>query len=273
MNLDRPDSPRLRTIASLNAVHTDRDVAVTRIKASLIHLAISVAVLVPLVATITLIWYPGSTFTIAGARGPLLLLLLAALVAGPLLTLIVYHRGKSGMIFDLWVIGLLQSSIIAFGGYTLYDERPFYLVFTIDRFSLLAESHVDKSLIAYETLRDKPFGDVIRVFSRKPTVEQEVRQLLDEVIFEGKPDLEARTEYWEPYEAGKDHIRSKIVALDDFEPATERDAQRIEKARQRYQAEYPELGILPIFDRSGSLAMLMDPVTAEPLDVVRINAW
>ncbi len=58
--------------------------------------------------------------------------------AGPLITLLVYKQGKQGMKFDLVLIAVLQLAALAYGIHALYLTRPVYLVFTIDRFDLVA---------------------------------------------------------------------------------------------------------------------------------------
>ena len=188
----------------------------TRFQASRIHLVISAAVVGTVLAVVFLIWYPGPTFEIAGAKAPVYVLVGVDLVLGPLLTLIVYKQGKPGLKFDLSFIATVQLVALIYGSYTLFSERPSYLVFAIDRVSLVSAKSIDKSSIRYADLTQKPSGRLVNVFSRKPEDAEEFQGFLDSVLFQGMPDLDRRTEYWEPWESGADSIRSAIKSLDDF---------------------------------------------------------
>src|SRR5688500_14954122 len=55
-------------------------------------------------------------------------MLIVDIVAGPLLTLILYRPGKPGLRFDLAMIGLLQILFLAYGLSTLWRSRPLFLV-------------------------------------------------------------------------------------------------------------------------------------------------
>ena len=245
----------------------------TRFQASRNHLAISAVVVGIVLAVVFLAWYPGPTFEIAGARAPVSILVGLQVVLGPLLTLIVYKEGKKGLKFDLAFIATVQLVALVYGSHTLYSERPTYLVFTIDRVSLVSAKTIDAASILYEELTHKPIGELIRVFARKPQDPEEFRRFLDSVLFQGMPDLDMRTEYWEPWESGSDVIRSAITSLDDFEPASELERTELATAIRRHGREHPRLGFLPIGGIEADIGMLMDEDSLLPLDVIKVNPW
>lgn len=245
----------------------------TRFRASSIHLAISASVVAAVISIVFLFWYPGWTFEIAGAMQPVFVLVGVDLVLGPLLTLIVYKQGKPGLLFDLWFIALVQVAALVYGSYTLHSTRPHYLVFAIDRVTLVAETSIDPSLIEYDELKNKPMREVVRVFARAPANPKQMEQFMQSVLFGGERDLERRTEYWEPWLSGSEIIREAIAPLADFEPASELERQIIDNAIDRYAAEHPNLGILPIGGIEEDIGMLMDRDTLADLDVIKVNPW
>lgn len=245
----------------------------TRFKASSIHLAISAAVVAVILFIVFLFWYPGWTFEISGAIRPLFVLVGVDLVLGPLLTLIVYKQGKPGLLFDLWFIALVQVAALVYGSYALNAGRPHYMVFSVDRITLITNQGIDPSAIRYEELAEKPLRDVVRVFARAPSDPLEMEQLMESVIFEGQPDLERRTEYWEPWLSGTETIRDAIVPLDEFESASELEQQAIAEAIDRFSADHPNLGILPIGGIEEDISMLMDRDTLADLAVIKVNPW
>ena len=244
-----------------------------RAKAALIHLAASAIVVGAILAIVYFAWYPGATFVIAGATSIVILLVGVDLVLGPSLTLLVFKPGKPGLKFDLAAIAVIQLAALAYGAFTLYAERPYYLVYVVDRFNLVPEGAIDKSQLRFEELHTKPFADVIRVFARLPEDRAELARFNESVFFEGRPDLDGRPEYWEPYAAGRDYVRSRIRPLDALRPATAAERDSIDAAKRRFGREHQRLGVVPVGARGDDMAMLMDADTAEPLDVLPVDPW
>jgi hypothetical protein len=245
----------------------------TRFRASFVHLVISATIVSAVLAIVFLLWYPGPTFRIAGAMSPVFILIGVDLVLGPLLTLIVFKQGKPGLKFDLSFIAVLQLVALLYGSHTLFSARPHFLVFAVDRIALVSNRDIDRSLIRFEELLQEPAADVIRVFARAPADPEVFQRFLNSVLFEGRPDLERRTEYWEPWDAGSETIRSAIKPLATFKAATELEEQRIAAATARYEDDHSNLGILPIGRIEEDIGMLMDRDSLTPLDVIDVNPW
>jgi hypothetical protein len=180
-----------------------------------------------------------------------------------LLTLIVYKKDKPGLKFDLAVIAAIQLIALVYGTFTLYQERPYYMVFIVDRLNLVAEKHIDKSKLRFDELQEKPFAEVIRVYARMPEGD-EYQAFLTSVVFDRQPDMEGRPEYWEPYAAGTETILKRV---------TEQDQRRVEQAVDTYSTNHPRLGYLPISTLEKDIGMLMDMDTAEPIDVIEVDPW
>lgn len=246
--------------------------SMNRIKAAAIHLMLSATVVGTLFAIIFLIWYPGTTFRIAGASHILLVLVGVDLVLGPMLTLIVFKEDRRLLRIDLTVIALIQLTALVYGAYTFYQERPYYMVFAVDRFNIVAEEQIDQSKIRYDELKQKPFADVLLVFAKKPEDPEEFQKFLFSVL-DGAPDLESRAEYWEPYAANIDKVIEKAQPIGEFEAKNETEQKRIDGAISKYQAEHPKLGVMPIGTLSEDIGMLMDLETGMPLAVLDVDPW
>jgi len=98
-----------------------------RLKAFAIHLAISALIALAVIGLVFFIWYPAPLHTATGVTQIFLLLLTVDVVLGPLLTLIVYKTGKKTLIMDLTVIALLQLSALAYGVWTVAEDRSAWL--------------------------------------------------------------------------------------------------------------------------------------------------
>ncbi len=245
----------------------------SRYKASFIHLLISAALVGSVFAVVFFVWYPKPAFAVTGASSIVFMLIGIDLILGPLLTLIVYRQGKPGLKFDLSVIALVQLTALVYGTHTLFEERPSYVVFAIDRVEFIARKDVDESQIRFESLRSNPLGSLVHAVARSPEDPEEFQRFFDSVMFDGKPDLERRPEYWEPWHDGADIIRSRIQPLASVEGESDGEKAALERARSRYGSAYASLGLLPVGGTEEDLAALIDTRSLTIIDVVHVDVW
>ena len=175
--------------------------SISKRRAFLIHLSASALVVGTLCAIIFFLWYPAPYFEAKGAWGVIQILVGVDLILGPALTLVLFRPRKPGLLFDLSVIVAIQLTALVYGTTVIFQERPYYTVFAVDRFEILAYRDVDRSMIEHDELRRKPLVGPILAVASLPEDPAEFQRLLQEVLFEGKPDIERRPEYWSPYAA------------------------------------------------------------------------
>ena len=110
-----------------------------RLKASAIHLAVSLVIAALAAALVFGVWYPYPYREISGGRELFLLLVSVDVVLGPLITLAVFNRKKSltELKRDLLIVVLLQLGALGYGLWTVSVARPVHLVFEIDRFRVV----------------------------------------------------------------------------------------------------------------------------------------
>lgn len=257
----------------MNSENTARPMS--RYKASLIHLLISALLVSNVIGLVFWVWYPAPAFEAVGAFSIIQLLIGVDLVLGPTLTLIVFKPGKPGLKFDLTVIALTQVVALVYGTYTLYKEKPDYMVFAVDRLEFVSKNLIDQSEIRYEELRSNKATTLalIPVFARSPEDPAEFQAYLDSILFEGKPDLEARPEYWEPWAAGVDVIREQMKSMDELVPASVKDEEKIQHAIDKYTGAHPNIGLLPVGSIEDDLGIILDRDTLEVLGTLYVNPW
>ncbi len=244
----------------------------SRFRASFIHLCISAVLVAAVLGIILKVWYPEPLLEVAGAFPVVRLLVLVHLVIGPLLTLVVYLPGKAGLKFDLTVIGILQIAALFYGSYRLYDEKPDYLVFAIDRVEFLSSKQIDVSAMQFDGTDTERYAKLPQVFARPPENPEEHRRYLASLTT-GQPDLERRAEYWEPWAAGAVAIRNRVKPIDEIEVSSDRERENIRLAIAEFGASHPNLGVLPIGGIQRDLGMLIDRDTLEILDMLDANPW
>jgi len=115
----------------------------SRSRAFLIHLAISLGVLAVALVIILGSWYPGQ-FILAGGLEGLAILAGVTLVLGPVLTLVIFNPGKKKVLIklDLVLIALIQISSIGFGLWIIYQERPLLQVLADDGVHVISASEL-----------------------------------------------------------------------------------------------------------------------------------
>lgn len=114
-----------------------------RLKAFLIHALISVLVLSATLALVALVWYPAPLFWADGGREVIGLIALVDMIIGPALTFVVYRKGKKSLKFDLSVIAVCQLAALAYGATVMYQQRPVFVTFVLDRFYTVTAQQVE----------------------------------------------------------------------------------------------------------------------------------
>ncbi|MCP4766325.1 MAG: hypothetical protein GY875_08630 [Gammaproteobacteria bacterium] len=108
---------------------------ITKLKATAVHLGMSVAVFIYLAYQIYFNWYPEPYFSIDGGWQGIRLVGAVDLVLGPLITFLIFDLRKSRkeILFDLLVIVTIQIGALAYGVYATYSQKPIAIV-VIDQF-------------------------------------------------------------------------------------------------------------------------------------------
>lgn len=110
-----------------------------------IHLAVSLIVAALILVLLFVIWFPSPLMQLGAVQG-VQLILLVDLAIGPLLTLIVFKKGKSTLVLDLCVIVALQIGALAYGLNAVYGQTPSFLVLTYEGIYVVSRYEESRSL-------------------------------------------------------------------------------------------------------------------------------
>lgn len=175
-----------------------------KIKVFFIHVLLSACVISLFLVIIYFIWYPKPFFDISGVIEPIKLLVIVDVIIGPLLTLIVYKKGKKTLVMDLTVIALLQIAALGYGAYTINSGRPVMIAFTGGKFHYLAEKYAHNDELKYTELKSS-------LFSRPKYGYLSQMEGLD--IYTSYKDIEPVKEFnltMNPYSLSADDMKSKF---------------------------------------------------------------
>ncbi len=125
----------------------------TKLKAALIHLLISICIIGLFSLIVFFIWYPKPFAAISGVIEPFKLLILIDVIVGPLLTFVVYKKNKKYLKIDLTLIALLQIAALVYGVYTIYNGKPSMVVMDKGEFIYLTEKFANHENLIVDELK------------------------------------------------------------------------------------------------------------------------
>jgi hypothetical protein len=244
----------------------------SRYQAAAIHLGISATIATLVFVPIYFLWYPGDLFDSAGGRTLFLLVLAVDVTVGPLMTFIVFVQGKKGLAFDLWVIGILQASFLAYGVFTLAESRPVFIAFVKDRFELVRANQVPESVLKESSMdryRDLPWSGPTLVGVRFPEDPDERFKIM--ISGMGGVDIQAYPQYHVPYDSVRKDVATKAAPLANLAKFNKGiDIPALAKSVGRAESD---VRFLPLRAGKVDLTVLVDAKNGDVLRMAAIKPW
>jgi hypothetical protein len=236
-------------------------VPMNRWKAAGIHLCLSFLVIGTIVFCALYFWFPYRLSVIAGLDRLFETMLVIDLVAGPLLTCVVYKSDKRLLRRDLSVIALVQMAFLAYGIHTTWASRPVLLVGAVDRLTLIFANEIAPKDLAKgrtpETRRLSWTGPLL--VGTLPPDNQKEREALMFAAIAGGTDIDRLPKYYVPFERAAPGLLQHALPVDASIPSA--DIRSVGKPPG-------EMRILPITSSRGDARILIDAATARPLRVI-----
>ncbi|HEX7558433.1 MAG TPA: TfpX/TfpZ family type IV pilin accessory protein [Usitatibacter sp.] len=246
-----------------------------RARAALIHLALSAAIAALVFLPIYFFWYPDVLFESAGGRDLFFLIVGVDVTIGPLITLIIFVPRKWGLTFDLVVIAILQTAALSYGVWVLFESRPVYIAYVVDRFELVrANGFPDGELEkAHAAGYDRLSWTGPRLIGVKlPTDPDESFNL--GISGMNGVDAQYYPRYYVPYDDVRGQVKAKaqpIALLRKRNPKSNPQIDQVVAALGRKEAD---LRFIPM--RAGrlvDLAVFVDPKDGSMLRMTTLNPW
>lgn len=249
----------------------------SRFHAFLVHIVCSIVVALLVLALVFLVWYPGPLSAATGVDEIFFLILGVDACLGPLLTLVVFNTKKKELRRDLLIIVFLQLGALVYGIYTVGVVRPAYVVFEIDRFSLVYANDLTKQK-RMEASREKyqsiPYWGPRWVTALLPENIEERNNLLFSVI-EGGEDLAQLPRFYAPYLESKEDIIKRSRPLNELKAynLSDPNVEGYAKLMNRYASNSQKVGYLPLKGFTTDLVVVIDNTSAEVLELVKLRPW
>lgn len=246
-----------------------------RLRASGIHLSLSLLVAAFAALLVFTVWYPYPYRDLSGGRELFLLVVAVDVVLGPLITLAVFNRSKpwGELRRDLAVVGLIQFGALGYGLWTVAMARPVHLVFEFDRFRVVHAIDVDDGLLMKKPARVEamplagPTLLAVRPFKSAQEHAEATMAALQGVELAARPDL------WQPYGEAKDRVlqAARPISLLNTRFASQRA--EIDEAL-RASGRAPEaLAYLPLVGRKTFWTALIDRKTADVVAFLPLDSF
>lgn len=175
----------------------------SRFGAFAVHLGISLIIFVVLGYIILFHWYPDFFFTSDGGWQGIRIVAFVDLVLGPLLTLVVYKKGKPSLRFDLTCIAVLQAVCLTAGTWVVFSERPIAMVFADGSFqSMTTDDYAEVGQALPDLDGPTPYWVTVRL-PEDPLAQSEMRKRL---LTSGQP-LKTMVDLYVPFDVS--HIKPK----------------------------------------------------------------
>lgn len=248
--------------------------ALSRWKASAIHLAGSALIAATLVVLMLALWYPGPYFNAMGGRTLLLVLVGVDVVIGPLITLVIFDPKKKSLRFDLSVIAALQLSALAFGGFVMFQARPVYNVFVVDRFEIVAANQVDANSLARAApeFRSLPLTGP-KVIATRSIDDPDQRLRITMNVLRGGSDVSALPEFYVPYRDYAANAGARAAPLAELQGKRPAQAESIRNFVAASGRKPGDIGYLPMKARNRDAAVVVDVATGAILGFLPVDPW
>lgn len=245
-----------------------------RWKASGLHLVLSVLVALTVVLLVLALWYPRPYFQAMGGETLLRLLIGVDVVLGPVITLIIFDPRKPSLKWDLAVIGVLQVAALAYGGYVMFQARPVYSVFSVDRFEIAAANTVDDGSRAKAPpeYRELPLSGPRVVAARVPADPREASSVTFGAAM-GGPDLVDLPHLYVPYADVTADVARAARPLARLASRGAPEAAAVRAFVESSGRSEASLGYVPARARNRDFAVVVDRQTGAIAGYIPANPW
>lgn len=239
-----------------------------KIKAFAIHLSLSALAGLLCAIIIYKVWFI-APLDIATKITPIFLMMIGIdIIVGPLLTFLVYKKGKKTLKFDLSIIVIIQFIALIYGVFNIYQSRPLWIAFDQDAFYLVRANEIDlesekKAAVAYQSrIIAKPQF----VSIKRPDIETQKGKELRFYDFMGMNLAVKKPELYDSMNNARQALSIQAFALQDLEKYNANTSLILSK--------YPQAdAFLPLKTNVIDMTVLINKEKGEVVKIVDLRPW
>jgi hypothetical protein len=240
----------------------------SRWKAAGIHLAISIAIALAVIATMLFLWYPTPYFQAMGGGGLLMLVTGVDVVLGPLITLIIFNTKKKSLKFDLMCVAIVQILALAYGVSTMFQARPVYTVFSKDRFDVIIAADTnakERAKVTDVVFKSLPLTGPQIAAMVTPNDMKEVQRMLVSGISE-----RAFSQYYVAYDSKAKEAATAAKPLTQIQKNNPAAAEKLKSFLTTKALDESKVGFLPLYTRNEDMTVVLDKETGKILAIAPV---
>ncbi len=246
-----------------------------RLRASGMHLGISLLIALLAALLVFALWYPFPYREISGGRELFFIVIAVDVILGPLITLAVFNpkKPRSELARDLGIVGLIQLAALIYGLWTVSVARPVHLVFELDRFRVIHAIDVPEEMLpqAPADVEAMPLTGptllAVRLFRDAGEEASATLAALQGLHLSARPDL------WENYGRAQQRVLAAGKPAAELKRRFPQQVAEIDAAIA--QSERPEsaLKYLPVAARKSFWTALIDADSAEVRGFIPLDSF
>ncbi|MBA5697240.1 type IV pilin accessory protein [Acinetobacter radioresistens] len=235
----------------------------------LCHLFISILIGFITIIAVFYFWYPVPLTQAVGVTHIFLMLLVIDIIIGPVLGFIVYKEGKKTLKIDLGIIILLQALALGYGVYSIFEGRPAWLAYNVDRFELVRNNeiitdHIEQAQPQYQHPSWLKPQFVAVEFAQDHQIQQ--NEMIAEVL--GGISIAQRPERYVPFSQAKTQLQQHAQSLSTLRRFN--NPARVDQLLK----QYPEATAwVPLKANAVDMVVLLNKKKAEVIKIVDLRPW
>lgn len=234
------------------------------------HLLVSVMIGCIFLALVFNVWYPKPLAEATGVTYIIFMLIGIDVILGPVLGFIVYKEKKKSLKFDLSVIILMQFLALGYGIHSVYQGKPAWIVFDVDRFDLIRNIDVvitDKSKVDQQYLELNLFQPKYASTKRAANIKDHTEEMFEELS--SGLSLSQLPQFYMPL----DKSRSQIIKVAQplFNLKNYNDEIKVEITLKKYQNAD---AFLPLKANNKDMTVLLNTKSESlVVGIVNLTPW
>jgi hypothetical protein len=238
-----------------------------RLKVFGFHLLGSASALTLILGSLWFGWYRWPGWYLTGVLHVLVIVGIVDLGLGPTLTLIIANPRKPRTVLarDIGVIVTVQIAALTYGAATLWNGRPLYYTFSVDRLEMVQASDVEAGEIALArrqnpTLAPHWYSRPRWVWAPLPENSDEAVKIAESAVFGGQ-DVIDMPRYFRSWEQGLPKLRGQLSRLDEVKYFSSAEKHALRTRMSEHGLAPDEPNTLIMWGTSRRVLVGFDPAT------------
>jgi hypothetical protein len=249
-----------------------------RLKAFGLHLLGSACVLALVLGGLYFGWYRWPAWYLTNVLHVALILGCVDLTLGPLVTLIIANPGKPRreLARDVAVIVAVQLAALVYGAMTLWNGRPLYYTFSMDRLEIVQASGLEATEIALARKQNPDFAphwySLPRwIWAPLPQNEEERSKVVIAGMTGNGPDLTQMPRYFKPWADGLPSLRTQLKPADQLDIFTKEERRTLKERMARLGLATDQPIALFLTGRIRPVLVVFDPPSLQIKAIIRAD--